>query len=226
MGAENPPSTLPTGGAPTSNTAAVPPSSPSLAPSPFVSDVDVAQGIPAASPQQQQQQYQQPPTGGYATAAPYPPQQTVFVVPASIPGCRVLPPRVPPVPGQQIIGWEGEKTVSSFFLAFFLVDHIASAAWKLMNVYYYYFSTAAVVVIQPAVGCCQCDTLSLAGWVAVILLVLLFWPAAFIPCLIDICHDQQCVPVYGWPGQQQQQQPQQPQQQQQQPPMGPPPTYA
>ena len=32
-------------------------------------------------------------------------------------------------------------------------------------------------------GCCKCEGLSTGGLIAVIILVLLFWPLAFIPCV-------------------------------------------
>ena len=39
-------------------------------------------------------------------------------------------------------------------------------------------------VTEPTVGCCSCSTLSDAGWLAVIILAVVFWPAACVPCCI------------------------------------------
>ena len=38
-------------------------------------------------------------------------------------------------------------------------------------------------------GCCQCDNLSPAGWVSVILLLLFFWPLFWIPFVMPECYE-------------------------------------
>lgn len=70
------------------------------------------------------------------------------------------PPRVPPQPGQVLLGYE---------------------------------------VYRPMPGCCQCEGLSASGLIAVILLVFIFWPLAWIPCVMPECYEQLQCPVYGWP---------------------------
>lgn len=75
-------------------------------------------------------------------------------------------------------------------------------------------------VSEPTVGCCECETLSTNGWLIVILLAIIFWPACFIVCMMNgkpkksyklsylfssislpsDCHDRVQRPVYGWPG--------------------------
>lgn len=74
---------------------------------------------------------------------------------------------------------------------------------------------------RPEIGCCQCETLSMAGWMSVILLLFFFFPLAWMPCLMDDCHDRVARPVYGYP---QQGPPQQQQQQQYYYPQPAPPT--
>lgn len=39
------------------------------------------------------------------------------------------------------------------------------------------------------VGCCQCEDLSTTGWIAVILLLLLFWPLFWIPFVMPECYE-------------------------------------
>eukprot|EP00798_Chlamydomonas_sp_ICE-L_P011258 gene11258-18884_t len=53
--------------------------------------------------------------------------------------------------------------------------------------------------IEPEVGCCKCSDLTTGGLIALIVLVLVFWPLAFIPCLQKDCHTQSQAPVYGSP---------------------------
>ena len=50
-------------------------------------------------------------------------------------------------------------------------------------------------------ACCDCDELSPTGWIAVILLILFFWPLAWVPCVMSDCYEQYQRPVYGWPSQ-------------------------
>eukprot|EP00873_Tetraselmis_striata_P036560 jgi/Tetstr1/456824/TSEL_043498.t1 len=38
-------------------------------------------------------------------------------------------------------------------------------------------------------GCCLCGDLTPVGWVAVILLLVFFFPFAWIPCCIRDCHE-------------------------------------
>lgn len=54
-------------------------------------------------------------------------------------------------------------------------------------------------IVRPEVGCCQCVGLSFAGWMSVILLVLLFWPLAWVPCFMPECFDPCQRPIYGYP---------------------------
>ena len=72
-------------------------------------------------------------------------------------------------------------------------------------------------VVRPAAGCCQFDGLSPAGLIAIIILVLIFWPLAWVPCVMPDCYEPYQRPIYGWPVQQQQQGPP--------PPPPPPPPY-
>ncbi|BDA45789.1 hypothetical protein COCOBI_07-5760 [Coccomyxa sp. Obi] len=54
----------------------------------------------------------------------------------------------------------------------------------------------------PEKGCCKCDGMKQSGIIAIVLLVIFFWPLAFIPCLMDDCFEPQQRPVYGYaPGQ-------------------------
>ncbi|PSC68195.1 lipopolysaccharide-induced transcription factor regulating tumor necrosis factor [Micractinium conductrix] len=52
---------------------------------------------------------------------------------------------------------------------------------------------------RPAAGCCQCEGLSAAGLLSVILLVLVFWPLAWLPCVMPECFEPLQRPVYGFP---------------------------
>ncbi len=38
-------------------------------------------------------------------------------------------------------------------------------------------------------GCCKCDGMKQSGIIAIVLLVIFFWPLAFIPCLMDECFE-------------------------------------
>lgn len=38
-------------------------------------------------------------------------------------------------------------------------------------------------------GCCQCDNLSPTGWIAVILLLIFFWPLFWIPFVMPECYE-------------------------------------
>uniref|UniRef100_A0A7S1X7S3 LITAF domain-containing protein n=1 Tax=Tetraselmis chuii TaxID=63592 RepID=A0A7S1X7S3_9CHLO len=46
-------------------------------------------------------------------------------------------------------------------------------------------------------GCCECGDLKPIGWVAVVLLLVFFFPFAWIPCCIRECHERYQEPVYG-----------------------------
>eukprot|EP00798_Chlamydomonas_sp_ICE-L_P005752 gene5752-6046_t len=59
--------------------------------------------------------------------------------------------------------------------------------------------------VEPDVGCCKCSDLTTGGLIALIVLVLIFWPLAFIPCCESDCHTQSQCPVYGFPPQYQNQ---------------------
>mmetsp|Transcript_45633 Transcript_45633/g.116770 ORF Transcript_45633/g.116770 Transcript_45633/m.116770 type:complete len:181 (+) Transcript_45633:203-745(+) len=48
-------------------------------------------------------------------------------------------------------------------------------------------------------GCCECENLSMGGWIAVIVLFLLCWPLCWIPFVCPGCYQKQQVPVYGAP---------------------------
>eukprot|EP01026_Neomeris_dumetosa_P012302 TRINITY_DN142_c0_g1_i3.p3 TRINITY_DN142_c0_g1~~TRINITY_DN142_c0_g1_i3.p3 ORF type:complete len:106 (-),score=4.55 TRINITY_DN142_c0_g1_i3:320-637(-) len=50
-------------------------------------------------------------------------------------------------------------------------------------------------------ACCNCDGLTMGGVVAIIVILLIFWPLAFIPCLMDDCREEYQRPVYGSPSQ-------------------------
>ena len=45
-------------------------------------------------------------------------------------------------------------------------------------------------------GCCKFDGLSSTGLIAIILLLFIFWPVAFIPCLMPECYEPYQRPVY------------------------------
>ncbi|KAI3424739.1 hypothetical protein D9Q98_008128 [Chlorella vulgaris] len=95
--------------------------------------------------------------------------------PHPIPGMLIRPPRVPPQPGQILVGYE---------------------------------------TCQPVGGCCVCDGLSAGGVIAIVILILVFWPLAWIPCVMPECYDPYQRPVYGYPPPQFQPQPQSQQQSQ------------
>jgi hypothetical protein len=59
-------------------------------------------------------------------------------------------------------------------------------------------------MIEPKAGCCQCAGLSFVGWMSVLLLVIFFWPLAWVPCVMQSCFEPCQRPVFGWPQQQQQ----------------------
>lgn len=44
----------------------------------------------------------------------------------------------------------------------------------------------------------MCDGMKQSGFIAIILLLLFFWPLAWIPCVMDECFEQQQRPVYGY----------------------------
>ncbi|KAI3424738.1 hypothetical protein D9Q98_008127 [Chlorella vulgaris] len=54
-------------------------------------------------------------------------------------------------------------------------------------------------VCQPRAGCCQFEGLSFGGIATVILLLLFFWPLAWVPCLMPQCFNSFLRPVYGFP---------------------------
>lgn len=151
--------------------------------SPFVPQPPAPGAPPGPAPVQGQpvgpppMMYQQPPP--VVIAAP-----PTVVSAGGYAGYRTLPPKVLPQPGQVIIGWEGKL----LDLQHAFVNTINSR------------STAPHAVSDAEVGCCMCETLSLAGWLIIILLAILFWPACFIVCMIGDCHDRVQRPVYGWPG--------------------------
>ncbi|EIE22635.1 hypothetical protein COCSUDRAFT_53614 [Coccomyxa subellipsoidea C-169] len=54
----------------------------------------------------------------------------------------------------------------------------------------------------PQSGCCKCEGMTQTGYISVILLVLFFWPLAFLPCVMQECFEPQQRPVFGYgPGQ-------------------------
>jgi hypothetical protein len=54
-------------------------------------------------------------------------------------------------------------------------------------------------IAEPETGCCKCDTLTTGGIIALVVLVLIFWPLAWLPCIMSSCHTQVQRPVYGNP---------------------------
>jgi len=54
-------------------------------------------------------------------------------------------------------------------------------------------------MIQHESGCCKIEGMKVEGLVAIIVLVIVFWPVAFIPCLMDDCFQSKQVPVYDYP---------------------------
>ncbi|KAL3145971.1 hypothetical protein ABBQ38_015331 [Trebouxia sp. C0009 RCD-2024] len=55
-------------------------------------------------------------------------------------------------------------------------------------------------VCEPRTGCCECDNLSPAGWISIILLLLFFWPLFWIPFVMPECYERYQIPIYGQPG--------------------------
>ncbi|DBB03557.1 hypothetical protein WJX82_004612 [Trebouxia sp. C0006] len=55
-------------------------------------------------------------------------------------------------------------------------------------------------IFEPKTGCCQCENLSPTGWIAVILLLIIFWPLFWIPFVMPECYERYQVPIYGQPG--------------------------
>lgn len=54
-------------------------------------------------------------------------------------------------------------------------------------------------VVEPKAGCCVCGSLNETGLIAFIVLLLFFWPLAWLPCVMQECHQKSQVPVYGYP---------------------------
>jgi len=52
-------------------------------------------------------------------------------------------------------------------------------------------------VRKPETGCCKCQDMTQTGFILVIVLAILFWPAAFLVCLCDSNFEDYQVPVYG-----------------------------
>merc|ERR1719352_17843 len=50
-------------------------------------------------------------------------------------------------------------------------------------------------------GCCECSDLTQSGLIALVALIFVCWPCAFIPCCMKSCHEGYQVPVYGPPSQ-------------------------
>merc|ERR1711971_563830 len=48
----------------------------------------------------------------------------------------------------------------------------------------------AYEVVEPQVGCCQCDDLSEAGLISLIVIALIFFPLMWIPCVMESCHNK------------------------------------
>lgn len=54
-------------------------------------------------------------------------------------------------------------------------------------------------VFDPPEGCCTTPDpgeLSLPGWLCTLLLALVFWPAACLPCCLSDCYEGYQIPVY------------------------------
>eukprot|EP01023_Acetabularia_acetabulum_P037418 TRINITY_DN3546_c0_g2_i4.p3 TRINITY_DN3546_c0_g2~~TRINITY_DN3546_c0_g2_i4.p3 ORF type:complete len:122 (+),score=6.80 TRINITY_DN3546_c0_g2_i4:57-368(+) len=49
--------------------------------------------------------------------------------------------------------------------------------------------------------CCNCEGMTQDGLITIFILILTFWPLAFIPCLIEDCREEYQRPVYGNPRQ-------------------------
>uniref|UniRef100_A0A061RBT5 LITAF domain-containing protein n=1 Tax=Tetraselmis sp. GSL018 TaxID=582737 RepID=A0A061RBT5_9CHLO len=54
-------------------------------------------------------------------------------------------------------------------------------------------------IVEPRAGCCECEDLTVTGWVATGCLAVFFWPAMFLPCCIPGCHEKYQIPIYGDP---------------------------
>eukprot|EP01025_Chloroclados_australasicus_P039115 TRINITY_DN403_c0_g2_i1.p4 TRINITY_DN403_c0_g2~~TRINITY_DN403_c0_g2_i1.p4 ORF type:complete len:100 (-),score=9.28 TRINITY_DN403_c0_g2_i1:327-626(-) len=50
-------------------------------------------------------------------------------------------------------------------------------------------------------ACCDCDGLTPGAVIAIIILILVLWPLACIPCIMDDCREEFQRPVYGFPNQ-------------------------
>eukprot|EP01024_Parvocaulis_polyphysoides_P055955 TRINITY_DN5807_c1_g1_i4.p4 TRINITY_DN5807_c1_g1~~TRINITY_DN5807_c1_g1_i4.p4 ORF type:complete len:107 (-),score=7.67 TRINITY_DN5807_c1_g1_i4:346-666(-) len=54
--------------------------------------------------------------------------------------------------------------------------------------------------VKYEAACCDCQGLTSTGFACVIILVIVCWPLAFIPCLNEDCREEYQRPVYGNPG--------------------------
>eukprot|EP00798_Chlamydomonas_sp_ICE-L_P011259 gene11259-18885_t len=61
------------------------------------------------------------------------------------------------------------------------------------------FDPEFVYLVVPVLGCCNCKDLTTGGVIAVVILSMIFWPLALIPCMSKGCKTQSQAPVYGFP---------------------------
>jgi len=54
-------------------------------------------------------------------------------------------------------------------------------------------------LINGQAGCCKFDDMKVGGYVAIVVLLLVFWPVAMVPCLLDDCYEPRQVPIYEYP---------------------------
>jgi hypothetical protein len=54
-------------------------------------------------------------------------------------------------------------------------------------------------MVDAEPGCLKCSTLSQAGILVTILLAIIFWPAAFLPCLFPAMHEKAQRAMYAVP---------------------------
>ncbi|DBB16257.1 TPA: hypothetical protein ACH3X3_014576 [Trebouxia sp. C0006] len=54
-------------------------------------------------------------------------------------------------------------------------------------------------VYEPKAGCCETDSLTASGKIAVLAFCLCCWSLAWIPCILPSCHERYQRPVYGDP---------------------------
>eukprot|EP00850_Spirogloea_muscicola_P022161 SM000280S10716 [mRNA] locus=s280:80025:81299:+ [translate_table: standard] len=120
------------------------------------------------------QAYGAPPPGGYPPPGAYPPPQQPYAYPQApqAPYPQYGAPQ--PYPGQQPQPIQGLRIKPP------LVDPQQGQV------------IVAYQIGEPQVGCCKFEDLSPVGFMAIIILILVFPILAFIPCLMPECYEVSC----------------------------------